>query len=169
MTRAGTKRVRVERFDRETLTGFITTVAFSGPEGLELMSPAGVLSRLPAADVKYLVFISDREENTAALKKSFLSRPRLDGLWVRAEFRDGDTLEGVVPNDLLQMGEDGVQMIAPDGFQRVFVPRAAVRSLRVLGVVGSPLRAGRKARQKEAAPGQFGLFEPAEGGGQEPR
>lgn len=152
----------MERFDRETLTGFVSAGAFSGPEGLELMSPSGVLSRLPSADVKYLVFVSDRAENGgAALRKSFLSRPRLDGLWVRAEFRDGDTLEGVIPNDLLQMGEDGVQMIAPDGSQRVFVPRSAVRSVRVLGVVGSPLRSARKPKKDAAA--QIALFEGGEG------
>ena len=33
-------------------------------------------------------------------RKAFLSRPKLDGLWVRLRYIDGETIEGVVPNDL---------------------------------------------------------------------
>jgi hypothetical protein len=50
-------------------------------------------------------------------------------------------------------------VIPPDPYsnnQRVFVPRTALRSAEVLGVVGSPLR---KRRARAAAKEQIGLFD----------
>ena len=76
-----------------------------------------------------------------------LSRPKLDGLWVRLRFIDGDTLEGVVPNDLLGLLDNGVHITPPDlssSTDRIFVPRPALSELTVLGVVGV-------ARRKPAA------------------
>jgi hypothetical protein len=94
----------------------------------------------------------------AGARRSFLSRPKIDGLWVRLAFRDGDMLEGVMPNNLLFMETEGVHIIPPESAQRVFVPRAALTSVTVLGVVGSPLRAG-KSRKSGEGKTQIGLFE----------
>jgi hypothetical protein len=72
-------------------------------------------------------------------RKTFLSRPKLDGLWVRLRFRDGGSLEGVIPNDLLGLQENGLQMTPPDfnsNTDRIFVPRTALTEFTVLGVVG---------------------------------
>ena len=44
----------------------------------------------------------------------FLSRPKLDGLWVRLRFRDEDVMEGIVANDLLDLLDNGVQFTPPD-------------------------------------------------------
>jgi hypothetical protein len=62
-------------------------------------------------------------------------------------FRDGDNLEGVIPNDLLGFLDNGLQITPPDfnsNTDRIFVPRAALTELTVLGVVGI-------ARKKPAA------------------
>ena len=40
-------------------------------------------------------------------RKTFLSRPKLDGLWVRLRFRDEDVMEGIVGNDLLDLLDSG--------------------------------------------------------------
>ena len=72
-------------------------------------------------------------------RKTFLSRPKLEGLWVRLRFRDGDNLEGVIPNDLLGFLDNGLQITPPDfnsNTDRIFVPRPALTELTVLGVVG---------------------------------
>jgi hypothetical protein len=53
----------------------------------------------------------------------------------------------VVPNDLLSLLDNGVQITPPDmnsSTDRIFVPRAALAELTVLGVVGI-------ARRKPAA------------------
>ncbi|MEJ7606259.1 MAG: hypothetical protein WKF37_08320 [Bryobacteraceae bacterium] len=90
-------------------------------------------------------------------RRSFVSRPKLDGLWVRLTFRDGELLEGVLPNNLLLLEQSGFNLIPPDTTQRIFVPRSALLGVQVLGVVGSPLRA--RARKALKAKDQFGLFE----------
>jgi UDP-3-O-[3-hydroxymyristoyl] glucosamine N-acyltransferase, LpxD len=54
-------------------------------------------------------------------------------------FIDGDTLEGVVPNDLLGLLDNGLHITPPDlnsPTDRIFVPRPALSELTVLGVVG---------------------------------
>ena len=78
-------------------------------------------------------------------------------------FRDGETMEGIIPNNLMGLDPGGFSVIPPDPFgntQRIFVPRSALAGIEVLGVVGSPLR---KRKQKPAPEGQPGLFDhPAE-------
>jgi hypothetical protein len=60
-------------------------------------------------------------------------------LWLRLRYLDGETLEGVVPNDLLSLLDNGVQITPPDlnsTTDRIFIPRAALSEVTVLGVVG---------------------------------
>jgi hypothetical protein len=62
-------------------------------------------------------------------------------------FRDGEVLDGILPNNLLSWDIAGYMVTPPESDannQRVFVPRQALRSIQVLGVVGSPLRGKRK-------------------------
>lgn len=90
-------------------------------------------------------------------RKAFLSRPKLDGLWVLLKFRDDETIEGVVPNDLLSLLDRGVQITPPDlhgPTLKIFIPRSALSQMTVLGVVGI---ARRKAPAAASAP-QPGLF-----------
>jgi hypothetical protein len=75
------------------------------------------------------------------------------------EFRDGEVLEGILPNDLLQLEPFGFMLVPPDSSsnnQRVFAPRAALRSAEILGVVGSPLK---RRRAKAVPKEQIGLFD----------
>ena len=81
------------------------------------------------------------------------------GLWVRLDFTDGDTAEGLIANNLLSLEATGFQFIPPDPTfqnQRIFVPRTALTNVQVLGVIGSPLR--RKRAAKPAAEGQLEMF-----------
>ena len=48
---------------------------------------------------------------------------------MRLRFRDNETIEGMMPNDLLQEGGEGFSIIPPDtrsNTQRIFVPRSAL-------------------------------------------
>jgi hypothetical protein len=81
------------------------------------------------------------------------------GLWIRLELRDGEVMEGVMSNNLLQMETHGFTVIPPDPYsnqQRIFIPRIALRAVEVLGVVGSPLK---KRKTQPATKEQIGLFE----------
>jgi hypothetical protein len=83
----------------------------------------------------------------------------MEGLWVSLELRDGDRLEGVLPNNLLQIESQGFTIIPPDPFlhrQRLFIPRLALKKVEVLGVVGSPVQ---KRRPKAVPAEQIGLFD----------
>ena len=84
-------------------------------------------------------------------RQVFLTRPKMEGLWVSFRFRDGEMMEGIMPNNLLQVEPYGFTVIPPDSYgnqQRVFVPRTALQAVEVLGVVGSPLK--RRKRQGSA-------------------
>jgi hypothetical protein len=153
------KKVIITRFDRENLTGFVQTNSWLTPSGLEFLTQAGVVNTVAWQDLKSVYFVRDfTGSNPADSRKTFLNRPKLDGLWVRLQFRDGDQLEGVMPNNLLFMEPEGVHVIPPEGAQRIFVPRQALTSVQVLGVVG--IRGTKPSAKKAASQkDQIGLFE----------
>jgi hypothetical protein len=81
------------------------------------------------------------------------------GLWVSFRFRDGEVLQGILPNNLLQFDHHGFVVIPPDpngNQQRIFVPRQAAITVEVLGVVGSPLR---KRKPAPVSQDQIRLFD----------
>ena len=140
------KKVIVRRFDREALNGFVNPFSYLQPTAIELLRPEGSLALVPYAEVKSVCFVRDFE-GPPETGRVFLTRPKLPGLWVRLVFRDGDVLDGILPNDLLSWEIAGYTVIPPEpdsNNQRVFVPREALKSIQVLGVVGSPLRTKRK-------------------------
>jgi hypothetical protein len=151
------KKVIVRRFDRENLTGFVNAFSYLQPTAIELLKPDGALVLLPYEEVKSVCFVKDFEAESET-RKIFMTRPKLEGLWVRMQFRDGELLDGILPNNLLTWEIAGYTVTPPEpdaNNQRVFVPRSALKSIQVLGVVGSPLTAKRK---KAAAPDQPTLF-----------
>jgi hypothetical protein len=156
------KKALVRRYERETLAGWIKPAGFLQPEGVELMSLQGDIQTLPYREVKAVCFVRDWEGGLAE-RNEFQTRPKMAGLWVYLRFRDGETMEGIIPNNLLGLDPAGFSVVPPDPFgntQRIFVPRSALVGIEVLGVVGSPLK---KRKQKPVPEGQAGLFDhPAE-------
>ena len=149
----------VSRFDRETLTGFVNQQTYLAPSGLELLSTTGSIAILPYAEVKFVCFVRDFQQGEPRREmRLFTSRPKHEGLWIRTHFRDGDVMEGVLLNNLLQLEPSGFTFVPPDPSyqnQRLFVPRAALTEIHVLGVIGSPLRRKAKPASKE----QLEMFE----------
>ena len=155
-----TKKVLIRRFDREPLSGFVNSQAYLQAGGVELLSPAGALTVIPYEDIKVVCFVRDFDfSDVEASKKIFQTRPKMEGLWVRMRMRDGEVLDGLLPNDLLQIALEGFTVTPPDSSannQRLFVPRAALVEIKVLGVVGSPLT---RRKAKPVSEDQIGLFE----------
>ncbi len=155
------KKVVVRRFSPGPLWGYLTTAGFVQDGSLHLLDLGGRVQPLPLADVKYVSYV--RDFNTAdnvnperLLRKTFLGRPRTEGLWLRLTLRDGDRLEGLAPLDLsLADGwaEDlGVQLVPPDirgNTQRLYVPRSAIETMETVAVVTTPTR--KKAEALAAA------------------
>ena len=154
------KKVLVSRFDREPLSGFVNPQNYLLSEGLELLSQDGTVTIVPYGDVKLVCFVRDFQQGEPRKElRLFTTRPKMEGLWIRMRFRDGDAMDGLLSNNLLQIEPYGFSVIPPDpGFQnqRVFIPRAAVTGVQVMGVIGSPLRIRKtKPTPKE----QIDLFE----------
>jgi hypothetical protein len=144
----------VRFLDRKVLRGYLNPSKLGEAETLELLTPEGEQRNFAVKEVRSIYFVREFADDFEPERKAFLSRPKLDGLWVRLKFRDEDTIEGVVPNDLLSLLDRGVQITPPDlhgTTLRIFIPRTALSEMTVLGVVGI-------ARRKPAAPPQPGLF-----------
>jgi hypothetical protein len=154
------KKVQIRRFDRESLHAFVNPATFLADLRLEFLTLQGSLGFLDVSEIKMLEFVRDFGP-AGEEKKAFVARPKLEGLWVRFRFRDGDTLEGVVANNLVGFDRSGFMITPPDfvsNRQKVFIPRQALVEALVLGVVGSPLKkpVGRKPVKE---PGQITLFD----------
>jgi hypothetical protein len=156
------KKVHVQRFDRDPLLGFVSLPGGLTSEGVELLTQSGSAALIPYSDIKAVHFVRDFDpERAGPERKIFNARPKTAGLWVRLIFRDNDLLEGILPNDLLQLEPFGFSVMPPDltgNSQRLFVPRQALREITVLGVVGSALRSRTPPRKKPARD-QPGLFD----------
>ena len=160
MAGSTSKKVVVRRFEREPVSGFVNPLTYLQPDGVELLTPAGSVSLLPYADIKAVCFVRDfASAGAEPEQKLFHARPKMDGLWVRMRFNDDEIMDGLLPNNLLQLEPFGFTVIPPNpssNNQRVFVPKSALREFNVLGVVGSQLRP-RKA--KPAPKTQLEMFE----------
>ena len=160
MTSSTTKSVIVERFDRESLAGYINPQSWLLEHDIELLRPSGDLVRVPYAETKVVYFVRDLNVRAAGTaRRLFTTRPKTEGLWVRMLFRDGAVMDGVLSNNLLDLGPYGFTLLPPDpsaNNQRIFVPRAALAELKILGVIGS-----RRRRRKPGPPpeDQIRLFD----------
>ncbi len=149
----------MRRFDREPLHAFINPSEYLQKDGIEMLSPAGAVVFVGYYDLKNVCFVKDFD-GPAEPAKQFQTRPKMDGLWVRMKYRDGDVMDGILPNNLLLWERYGYSVIPPEPYsnnQKVFVPREALTDIHVLGVVGSPLT--KTARRKSVPDGQPTLFD----------
>lgn len=162
MSSSTAKKVLVTRFDRETLSGFVSPQSYLTSAGVELLSPSGEISVVPYGQIKLVCFVRDFGQGEPRPDlRLFVSRPKGSGLWLRMRFRDGDEMDGVLTNNLLQLEPAGFTVIPPDPsyqMQRVFVPKAALDRIQVLGVIGSPV-AARKAKPGPVPKQQLTIFD----------
>lgn len=143
------KKVIVRKMDRDTVNGYVSA-AFVSDGKVELMNTSGNVVAIDLRDVKGVYFVREFGDTEVLTRKTFTSRPRVEGLWVRLRFRDNEVIEGMMPNDLLQEGSEGFSIIPPDphsNTQRIFVPRSALAEMTVMGVIGE--KAGRRGRRPE--------------------
>lgn len=142
--------------DRKSLRGYLNPSRLGQSDPIDLLTPEGEHEEIPLGRVRSIYFVREFSDDFEPERKAFLSRPKLDGLWVRLRYTDGETLEGVVPNDLLTLLDNGIQITPPDlnsATDRIFIPRSALAEFTVLGVVGIARR-----KPAAAAAGQPRLF-----------
>jgi hypothetical protein len=142
------KKVIVRKMDRDAMQGYVSPASFVVDGKLELMNTAGKVVLIDLAEVKGVYFVREFADADTSIRKTFATRPRTEGLWVRLKFKDNDLLEGLMPNELSHLSSDGFLINPPDSrgnLQRIFVPKNALAELTVLGVIGGP--AARRRRK----------------------
>ena len=155
------KKVVVLLLDHTPIRGYLNPSFLGRSEKIDLLTTDGEHRSLYLGDVKSIYFVREFTDEFVPERKTFLSRPKLDGLWVRLRFRDDDVMEGIVANDLLDMLDTGVQLTPPDlhgNNLRMFIPRSALAEMKVLGVVGVARRTPRDSRAAASAAVQPKLF-----------
>jgi hypothetical protein len=141
------KKVIVVLADRRALRGYLNAGRLGRTESVDLLTQDGEHLEIPVAKIRSIYFVREFSDEYEPERKAFLSRPKLDGLWVRLRYADGESLEGLIPNDLISLLDNGLHITPPDlnsSTDHIFVPRSALSEVTVLGVVGI-------ARRKPAA------------------
>lgn len=154
------KKVIVRKSDRDSISGFVAPANFVVDGKLELLNTTGNVVAIELRDIKAVYFVREFSDAEVMSRKTFTTRPRTEGLWVRLKFKDSEVIEGMMPNDLTQNPEEGFLINPPDlrsNTQRVFVPRSSLTSVTVIAVIGAEHR-----RRKGGLPDarQVTLFEP---------
>ena len=146
------KKVVVRRFSPGMLWGYLPSSGFVQDGQLHLLDLSGRVQPVPLTDGKYVSYV--RDFNTAdtinperLLRKSFLARPRTEGLWLRLTLRDGDRMEGLAPLD-----------ISLADTQRLYIPRSAIETMDTVAVVTTPTRKKAEALASTTAEQQPDLF-----------
>ena len=152
------KKVIIRKMSRDTLSGYVSPANFVVEGKVEVLNQSGNLVRIDLPEVKCVYFVRDFNDQDTFSRKTFTTRPRTEGLWVRLTFKDNDIMEGLMPNDLTQLHADGFLLNPPDtraNTQRMFVPKSALASLTVLSVIGGMQGRRRPARTAGEQPTLF--------------
>ena len=140
------KKVIVRKMDRDSVNGYVAPADFVREGRLELLNTSGNVVSIDLKDIKVVYFVRDFGDSDSLARKTFTTRPRTEGLWVRLRFKDNEVMEGMMPNDLGLTSAEGFLLNPPDlrsNTQRIFVPRTAIESLTVLAVIGGTRRKAR--------------------------
>jgi hypothetical protein len=141
------------------LSGFVRFSAGEKDRVLDLLDLSGHVLTIPLSEIKHIAYVRDFNLNDTVnperlMRRTFLARPRTEGLWVRLSFRgqstpanESDQLEGLAPLDATLLddavNDAGLFLIPPDvrsNTQRIYVPRASIATLHLLAVVTTPSR-----------------------------
>ena len=152
------KKVIVRRFIGDILPGYLPNSgfvrSFSSSRTVDLLDLSGRVLNLPLDDIKYICYVRDFNLGDATnperlTRRTFLARPRSEGLWVRLTFRapDSDQLEGLAPIDIALLddliADTGLFLTPPDtrsNTQRIYVPRTSIIELQLIAVITTPSR-----------------------------
>ncbi|HXZ32878.1 MAG TPA: hypothetical protein VEH30_11405 [Terriglobales bacterium] len=137
------KKVVVRKLDRDSVNGYLAPANFVREGKLELLNTAGNVVAIDLREIKVVYFVREFGETESLSRKTFTTRPRTEGLWVRLKFKDNETIEGLMANDLSSNLAEGFLINPPDlrsNTQRMFVPRSALESMTVLAVIGASRR-----------------------------
>ncbi len=141
------------------LASFVRTRTSERDRVVDLLDLSGRVVTVSLADIKHICYVRDFNLNDPIAperltRRTFLARPRTEGLWVRLTFRgpsspstEQEILEGLAPLDATilddAVNDAGLFLIPPDvrsNTQRIYIPRSAIAELQLLAVITTPSR-----------------------------
>jgi hypothetical protein len=164
------KPVIVRKFSRDWCAGYAALSFGQDTPDLEILDLTGKVLRIAWDQVKWVCYVRDFPAPSTGgetanperlLHKRFSTRPRTAGVWLRMTLTDGEELEGLAANDRTLLEGAGLLLTPPDtrsNTQRIYIPRAAIQTLEVVGLIGTVARKGPAGRQRAAD--QPELFSP---------
>ena len=134
----------------DILSGYLPISRFVHNRSLDLLDLAGRVIPVLLNDVKLISYVrdfnlSDTVNPERLTRRTFLARPRTEGLWLRITFASGELLEGLAPTDISLLddlvNDAGLFLTPPDirsNTQRIYVPRTSIAELQLIAVITSP-------------------------------
>ena len=162
------KPVIVRKFSRDWCAGYAGVNFGQDAAELEILDLNGKVIWIAWRLIKWVCYVrdfpaasstSDNASPERLLHKRFSIRPRTAGVWLRMTLADGEELEGLAANDRTLLEGSGLLLTPPDtrsNTQRIYVPRTAIQTLEVVGLIGAGARKGPGPRR--TAIDQPGLF-----------
>ena len=148
------KKVLLRTRDDMILPGYLPVSGFvemkNGLASVALLDLEGRVFPVPLETIRSIAFVrdfnlDDKHDPERLIRRTFLARPRSEGLWVRLILAGGSVLEGLAPLDISlldgALADRGIFVIPPDirsNTQRMYVPRSAVLELQILAVITTP-------------------------------
>ena len=137
------KKVIVRKLNRDLVCGYLPPANFIAQGEIRVLALDGKVTSVRAAEVKWVCFVRDFNSGEPGnperlVSKTFLRRPRSQGLWLRTRLQDDDLIEGLAQNDLSLLDQNGIFLIPPDSranTQRIFLPRSAIKELEIVAAV----------------------------------
>ena len=163
------KPVIVRKFSGDWRAGYAGLSFGQDGAELEILDLNGKVLHIGWEQVKWVCYVRDFPAGSSLseanperlLRKRFSTRPRTAGVWLRMTLTDGEDLEGLAANDRSLVEGAGLLLTPPDtrsNTQRIYIPRAAIHSLEVVGLIGGSTP--KSALAPQAADRQPELFAP---------
>ncbi len=162
------KKVVLRTTENALHFGYLPLTGLVEGKSVPMLDLEGRIQLIPLDAVRSIAYVrdfnlQDRVDPERLTRRTFLARPRAEGLWVRLTLVGGDILEGLAPLDLALLDgllEDrGIFLIPPDirsNTQRLYIPRHTIVEIQILAVVTTPSKP-RRAVKSDAK--QDSLFE----------
>src|SRR5246500_1687013 len=133
--------------DRDSISGYVAPANFVRDGKLELLNTAGNVVAIDLKDIKGVYFVREFGDSESLTRKTFTSRPRTEGLWIRLKLKDNEIIEVLIPKDLAQANSGGLLNNPPgrrSNTQRLVSPRPALDSPTAPAVIGGTHRQRRR-------------------------
>ncbi len=96
------------------MSGYVSPTQIVHEGKVEVLNTSGTVISIDLREIKGVYFVREFGDSESLTRKTFTSRPRSEGLWVRLRFKDSEILEGLMPADLTQTTPEGFLVNPPD-------------------------------------------------------